>query len=42
MTTTLKPYKTDLEIANGSEMKHIQEIAESLHLSPEEYDVYGK
>ncbi|MFS0781503.1 formate--tetrahydrofolate ligase [Bacillus sp. 1P06AnD] len=40
--TTLKTYKTDLEIADSSEMKRIDEIAESVGLQPEQYDMYGK
>jgi len=40
--STSKKYKSDLEIANHSTMKHIKEIAESLHLNEEDYDFYGK
>ncbi|WP_050615330.1 formate--tetrahydrofolate ligase [Bacillus testis] len=38
-TTT---YKTDLEIANCSEMKKIDMIAHSIGLTEDEYDQYGK
>ncbi|MGN1401046.1 MAG: formate--tetrahydrofolate ligase [Bacillus sp. (in: firmicutes)] len=41
-TITKRTYKSDLEIANAAEMKHISEIAGNLGLSPEEYDAYGK
>lgn len=41
-STTKKKYKSDLEIANNSKMKHIHEIAGTLNLNEEDYDVYGK
>ncbi|MEH6941271.1 formate--tetrahydrofolate ligase [Bacillus sp. JJ722] len=41
-TSVEKTIKSDLDIAKNSTMKHIQEIAEALHLSDEEYDTYGK
>lgn len=40
--STSKKYKSDLEIANNSTMKHISQIAESLQLTEEDYDFYGK
>ncbi|MBD3109874.1 formate--tetrahydrofolate ligase [Bacillus sp. AGMB 02131] len=40
--STSKKYKSDLEIANKSTMKHISQIAESLQLTEEDYDLYGK
>ncbi|WP_019241910.1 MULTISPECIES: formate--tetrahydrofolate ligase [Bacillus] len=40
--STTKTYKSDLEIANESQMEHISHIAEALHLDVEEYDMYGK
>lgn len=41
-TSVEKTIKSDLEIAKNSTMKHIQEIAELLHLPVDEYDTYGK
>ena len=41
-TSTLKTYKSDLEIANHATMKNIHIIAESLNLKEEDYDCYGK
>ncbi len=34
--------KTDIQIAQEAEMKHIREIAESIHVSEEELELYGK
>lgn len=34
--------KTDIEIANSIELKHIQDIAENLELSTDDYESYGK
>ncbi|MGN1387036.1 MAG: formate--tetrahydrofolate ligase [Bacillus sp. (in: firmicutes)] len=40
--STSKKYKSDLEIANNSTMRHISQIAEAVQLTEEDYDLYGK
>lgn len=40
--STSKKYKSDLEIAQNSIMKHINQIAQNVKLAEEDYDLYGK
>lgn len=40
--STSKKYKSDLEIANNSTMRHISQIAQTVNLAEEDYDFYGK
>ena len=40
--STSKKYKSDLEIANNSAMRHISQIAQTVKLAEEDYDLYGK
>ena len=40
--STSKKYKSDLEIANNSTMRHISQIAQTVKLDEEDYDFYGK
>ena len=40
--STSKKYKSDLEIAQNSIMKHISQIAQNVKLAEEDYDLYGK
>jgi Formate--tetrahydrofolate ligase len=38
----VSPVPTDIDIANSVQPLPISEIAETLNLSPEHYDLYGK